>query len=173
MKALKGGTAVAGPFHYLTESVSAYDVAGLFSELVVIDSPTILSQAVALGDVFALQCKPPQDIFGFLTELRRNVQKVHNMNNVLPENCRITIPDSFLRARILQVLTTMPIYRTFMDSLMIKKPDEWGNITVEDLYKHLEVIAANTRDMTKSKAPTNNSVQAHTIRVQEKQRKKS
>ena len=52
VKALKGGTAVAGPFHYLTESVSAYDVAGLFSELVrVIDSPTILSQAAALDDV--------------------------------------------------------------------------------------------------------------------------
>jgi hypothetical protein len=42
---------------------------------------------------------------------------------------------------------------------------------VEDLYKHLEVIAANSRDMSKSKAPTNNSVQAHAVRVQEKPRK--
>lgn len=173
VKSLRGSGVVAGPFHYLTDTVTAYDVAGLFSELVrVIDTPTILSQAAALDDVFTLQCKPPQDVFGFLTELRKNVRKVHNMNNVLPENCRVNIPDSFIRARILQVLTTMPVYRTFMDSLMIKKPDEWGAITVEDLYKHLEVIAANSRDMGKNRTPTNLSVQAHTVRVQQDKPKK-
>ena len=148
LKSLQGQKAAPGPYFYLVEEVIQYDVAGLFAELVrVIDQPTIVSQAVELDGLFSLQCKSSQDVFSYLTEVKRHVKKVHSMNISLPENCRIIIPDAFIRARLIQCISQIPVSKPFLDSLMIKKPAEWGLLTVDDLYRNLETIAMNHRDV--------------------------
>jgi len=164
VKSLHGPKAASGPYYYLIDEVVQYDVAGLYAELTrVIDQPTIVSQAVDLDAVFSAQCRSSQDVFSYLTELRKRVKKVHSMNSSLPEACRIVIPEAFIRARLIQCISQIPVYKPFLDSLMLKKPEVWGLLSVDDLYRNLETISMNNRDVGRSPQAPNDFVQAHFV----------
>ena len=69
------------------------------------------------------------------------------MNRVLPKKCAIEIPESFVRAKLIRAMKTNPLFKTLVDNMLIAKPDEWAELTVEQLYRQLQNVSANSRDM--------------------------
>ena len=108
-----------GPFHYLIDEVKTYDVANLFKQLErVIDMPTILSQADELDAVLAINIKTSGSIFQMHTDLNIAIKRLHDMNESVGEESRITIPDSFVRARLIKGMRGVPMYKSYLDKLM-------------------------------------------------------
>ena len=172
VKSLHGPKTQPGPFYYLVDEVHHYDVASLFQELVrVADTPTILSQADDLETVFQMTYKPGTDLFVFLGELRKAVRKIGDANETLPEECRVHLPDSIVRAKLIRAMKHVPMYKAVLDSLLVKTPDEWKDVSSADLYRHLEQISANNRDLSRGPNQTQNDVsttQANTVTVDSK-----
>ena len=178
VRSLHGPKSSPGPYHYLVDEVDPLDVTALYQQLTrVIDTPTIVSQADDVAAVFLYTFNPQtQDIFAYLGEVRKLIKRVHELNDLLPERCRIVIPDTILRAQLLRAMKQVPLYKTLLDSLVIKKPAEWQEISTENLYKHLEQISSNTRDMDRqmrSSTPREQNVQANVAKVQAKQNQQS
>lgn len=55
----------------------------------------------------------------------------------------LLVPDAYLRSRMVRAARQVPVFKPVVDALLMKKPEEWGKITVEELYHQLEQVAAN------------------------------
>src|SRR4051794_29959668 len=95
LKCLQGPSAhQPGQFYYLVEEVVAYDVAALYHELArVVDMPTILAQADELDAVLTINIKTSGDIFNMHADLRKAIKRLHGMNESLPDDSHIKIPE--------------------------------------------------------------------------------
>ena len=135
VKSLYGSRATPGPYHYLVEEVSHSDVAALYQQLIrVIDTPTMVSQADDLAAVFLHPFDPrAQDIFAYYGEVKKLVKRVHDLNALLPETSQITLPDTVVRALLLRAMKSVPLYKTVLDSFIIKKPEDWATLSADDL----------------------------------------
>jgi hypothetical protein len=177
VKSLYGPRATPGPYHYLVEEVSHSDVAALYQQLIrVIDTPTMVSQADDLAAVFLHPFDPrAHDIFAYYGEVKKLVKRVHDLNALLPETSRITLPDTVVRALLLRAMKSVPLYKTVLDSFIIKKPEDWATLSADDLYKHLEQINTNSRGISQKPGAidtTDDSVQAYAVDVDNGQSEK-
>ena len=98
------------------------------------------------------------------------MKRLHDVNDRLPESARIVLPDAYLRSRLVRVARQVPVFKPVVDALLIKRPEEWGKITVEELYHQLEQVAANDQSAstrhTRYIAPTvEDSVSANVVNV--------
>ena len=123
-----------GIFHYLICHVETYDVAALYKEIArVVDTPTIISHADALDAFFQSNYNPKQDIFAYLSELSTHVAKINDMNKQLPTTAGVEIPDSLIRAKLIKAMSTVPIFKTLVDNLLVQDPAEWAKLTESTL----------------------------------------
>jgi hypothetical protein len=137
-----------GPYHYLTTKVEQYDVGALYKELVrVIDTPTVLSHAHELDALFTIAYKPGQEIFAYLADIQKQMKRVNDMNNVLQEDDQIHIPDSFVRAKLMMAMSVNPMYKFLLDKWLVVEPEDWGTLTTDSIYRQLQFVTANNRDM--------------------------
>ena len=103
VKSLRGtNSKTPGPFHYLVDEVQMYDCSYLFKRLIdVLEQITICSLDDELENVFKIDYKPhSQNIFSYLGDLREAIQRLHDINERLPEKGRIILPDSYVRSRL-------------------------------------------------------------------------
>ena len=121
--------------------------------------PTILSQADELDAVLAVSLATSGDIFKMHTDMRIALRRLHDMNESLFVKSHIVIPESFIRARLIKGMRGIPMYETYLGRLMSMTPDEWSDLLVSDIFKHLELVSANTRDLgllSRDANPTSN-----------------
>lgn len=91
-------------------------------------------------------------MFTYIAEIRKLARKVNDLNSLVPESCQIKIPDNVIRALLLRAVRQVPMYKSVIDSLIIKKPSEWTEISTDTLYRHLEQVNANVRGLELQKA---------------------
>jgi len=177
VRSLFGPKTTPGPYYYLVDEVTHSDVAALYQQLIrVIDTPTMVSQADDLAAVFLYPFDPrAQDIFNYYGEIKKLVRRVHDLNPHLPEGSKIILPDTIVRALLLRAMKLIPLYKTVLDSFIIKKPEEWATFSADDLYKHLEQVNTNSRGISQKSGANEfddavqaNAVQVHTRPTQEK-----
>ena len=167
IRCLRGTKPIPGAFHYLIDEVQPYDIAGLFKRLCqVLDQVTICSLDDELEAVIKLDFKPNnQNIFSYFSDLRRAVKRLHDLNTTLPETARITLPDAYLRSRLVRAARQVPVFKPVIDSLMIMPLKQWSAIQTEDLYHQLEAVCANDVSTDSSRNPryttTDDSVSAN------------
>ena len=91
-----------------------------------------------------ITCKQNQDILTYLADIHKAVKRVHDLNRVLPKECAIEIPESFVRAKLIRAMKMNPLFKTLLDNLLV---------TVDHLYHQLQNVSANCRDMEVRGAP--------------------
>ena len=110
----------------------------------VLEQVTICSLDDELEAVIKLDFKPhSQNIFSYYADLRKAVKRLHDVNERLPESARIVLPNAYLRSRLVRAARQVAVFKPVVDALLMKKPEEWGKITVEELYHQLEQVCAN------------------------------
>ena len=172
VRGLRGSKSVPGQYYYLVDEVQRYDIQYLFKRLCqVLEQVTICSLDDELEAVIKLDYKPQtHTIFTYYAELRKAVKRLHDVNDRLPESARIVLPDSYLRSRLVRAARQVAVFKPVVDTLLMKRPEEWGKITVEELYHQLEQVAANDQSASARQhrytAPTNDDgVTANTVNV--------
>jgi hypothetical protein len=161
--------------------VQRYDIQYLFKRLCqVLEQVTICSLDDELEAVIKLDYKPQtHTIFTYYAELRKAVKRLHDVNDRLPESARIVLPDAYLRSRLVRAARQVPVFKPVIDTLLMKKPEEWGKLTVEELYHQLEQVAANeqsarARQQQRYISPiTDDSVTANAVNVHTQPRKET
>ena len=98
IRSLKGPRGAAGPYYYLVDDVQPYDISSLFKRLCqVLEQITICSLDDELETVIKMDYKPQkQNIFSYLVDLRRAVKRLHDINDRLPKEAHIWLPDSYV-----------------------------------------------------------------------------
>jgi len=144
-KSLKGTRPSVGPYHYLIDEVKAYDIAALFKRLVkVLEQITICSLDDELEKVLSVAFDPnKQNVFSYLGELRKAIKGLHDLNERLPMNGRIVLPDAFVKSKLIRAARQVPIYKPVIDMLLMSEVDDWANLTSDKLYQTLESVSAN------------------------------
>jgi len=144
-KSLKGTRPSVGPYHYLIDEVKAYDIAALFKRRVkVLEQITICSLDDELEKVLSVAFDPnKQNVFSYLGELRKAIKGLHDLNERLPLNGRIVLPDAFVKSKLIRAARQVPIYKPVIDMLLMSEVDEWANLTSDKLYQTLESVSAN------------------------------
>jgi hypothetical protein len=185
VRALRGPKTAAGPYYYLVDEVQRYDIAYLFKRLCqVLEQVTICSLDDELEGVIKLDFKPQtQNIFAYYADLRKAVKRLHDVNDRLPESARVVLPDAYLRSRMVRAARQVPVFKPVIDALLMKRPEEWGKITVEELYHQFEQVCANdlssggAGSTSKYRPPTNtddtvaaNAVNVHTQKKNDEKR---
>jgi hypothetical protein len=168
---LRGPGAVPGPYHYLTTQVVRLDVAALYKKIAkIVDKPTIISHSETLNRVFSLEYRTGQDLFMYLGQLRSAVKAVHDRNREMPQHCEVKIPDAIIRAKIIQALGKNPMYKAFLDNLLTKETEDWATMTLEGLYRQLETVTTNHRDLNllQHGGASDDFTLANQVRVHEK-----
>ena len=61
-----------------------------------------------------------QNIFSYLGELRKAIKRLHEMNERLPAEGRIVLPDSYVRSRLVRAARQVPVYKPVLDALLIQ-----------------------------------------------------
>jgi hypothetical protein len=175
VRALRGPKQTPGQYFYLVDEIQRYDIAHLFKRLCqVLEQVTICSLDDELESVIKLDFKPQSDtIFSYYADLRKAVKRLHDVNDRLPKDARIILPDAYLRSRMVRAARQVPIFKPIIDSLLMKKPEEWGVITVEELYHQFEQISANDQSAGAKllRTPTEDSVSVNTITVHTQKKK--
>ena len=111
-KSLKGQRSTSGPYHYLIDEGRPYDIHALFKRLVrVLEQITICSLDDELEKVIKSDFNPnTRSVFSYRGELRKAVKELHDLCERLPENGGNTLPDSFVKSRLVraarQILST-------------------------------------------------------------------
>ena len=178
VKSLRGtNSKTPGPFHYLVDEVQMYDCSYLFKRLIdVLEQITICSLDDELENVIKMDYKPhSQNIFSYLGDLRKAIQRLHDINERLPEEGRIILPDSYVRSRLVRAARQVPIYKPVLDRLLIATVEEWSSITSEELYHQLEAVCANDQSVSapKNAQATNfDSLSANTLQFKERSKEK-
>ena len=145
VRSLRGNRAAVGAYHYLVDEVQIYDIAALFKRLVeVLEQITICSVDDELENVIKMDFNPSkQNVFSYLGDLRRAIKKLHDLCERLPLNGRITLPDSYVKSRLVRAARQVPVYKPVIDRLLITPTDDWAVLSSEDLFHQLEAVCAN------------------------------
>ena len=179
VRGLRGPKQIPGQYYYLVDEVQPYDIQYLFKRLCqVLEQVTICSLDDELEAVIKLDFKPQtHTIFTYYADLRKAVKRLHDVNERLPENARIVLPDAYIRSRLVRAARQVPVFKPVVDSLLMKTPEEWGTITVEAMYHQLEQICANEQSATGrttrqfTEPPTNGDhVTANTVKIHSQKR---
>ena len=78
-------------------------------------------------------------MFSYLGDLRKAIKKLHDLCERLPLNGRITLPDSYVKSRLVRAARQVPVYKPVIDRLLITPTDDWAQLTSEDLFHQLEL----------------------------------
>jgi hypothetical protein len=179
VRGLRGPKNTPGPYYYLVDEVQRYDIAYLFKRLCqVLEQITICSLDDELEAVIKLDFKPhSQNIFSYYADLRKAVKRLHDVNERLPESARIVLPNAYLRSRLVRAARQVAVFKPVVDALLMKKPEEWGKITVEELYHQLEQVCANdiaaghhTRQRGENPTSTDDNVAANAANAPQKKK---
>ena len=85
-----------------------------------LDQITICSLDDELESVIKCDFKPQtQNIFSYLADLKKAMNRLQDLNSRLPENGRIVLPDSFVRSRLIRAARQVPVYKPVIDALVI------------------------------------------------------
>jgi hypothetical protein len=108
LKCLRGPKTTVGPYYYLIDEVKPYDISYLFKRLCqVLEQITICSLDDELETVIKMDYKPQtQNIFSYLVNLRKAIKRLHDLNERLPKDGQIWIPDSCVRSRLVRSKTS-------------------------------------------------------------------
>ena len=129
-----------GPYHYLVDEVQTYDISYLFKRL--IEQVTICSLDDELELIIKMDFKPTsQNICSYLGELKKSIKKLDDINERLPAEGRIVLPESYVRSRLIRAARQVPIYKPVLDRLLITPMIEWTKMTSEDLFINLRRCA--------------------------------
>lgn len=179
VRSLRGNKPACGAYHYLVDEVQTYDISYLFKRLVdVLEQITICSLDDELETVIKMDYKPgTQNIFSYLGELKKAIKRLHDMNEILPLEGRIVLPDSYVRSRLIRAARQLPVYKPVLDHLLILPVEQWSKLTSEDLYHQLEAVCANELSVSASKHSSyasNNfdSLSANSLQFKQKGREK-
>ena len=125
VKCLQGPKLTPGPYHYLVQQCSVHDISFLFKRLVeVLDTVTICALDDEVYNVTHLDFDPSsQDLFSYLEELRRAMCKLSDLNERLPEEGRVILPESYIRSRLVRAARQVPAYKTVIDNLVTQPLD--------------------------------------------------
>ena len=174
VRSLRGNRASPGPYHYLVDEIQMYDISYLFKRLVdVLDQITICSLDDELEIIIKMDYKPQtQNIFSYLGDLRKAIKRLNAINERLPEEGRIILPDSYVRSRLVRAARQVPIYKPVLDSILIAEITTWSKMTSEELYHKLEAVCANDQSVQahqsySSPTPTYDSVTANSIQARD------
>ena len=182
VKGLRGPKQIPGQYYYLVDEVQPYDIQFLFKRLCqVLEQVTICSLDDELEAVIKLDFKPQsQTIFSYYADLRKAIKRLHDVNERLPNDARIVLPDSYIRSRLVRAARQVPVFKPIVDSLLMKTPEEWGKISVEGLYHQLEQTCANDQSASTRTAhhfietSTNaDFVAANTVKIQSQKKKEN
>lgn len=145
LKCLRGPKLTVGPYYYLIDEVKPYDISHLFKRLCqVLEQITICSLDDELELIIKMDYKPQtQNIFSYLANLRKAIKRLHDLNERLPKEGQIWIPDSFIRSRLVRAARQVSVYKPVLDALLIQPVEKWSVLTVDDLYHQLESVCAN------------------------------
>ena len=99
---LRGNRQSTGPYHYLVDEVQIYDISHLFKRLLnVLEQITICSLDDELENAVSMYFHPEgQNIFSYLGDLRKAIKRLHDLNERIPTEGRIYLPDTFIRSRL-------------------------------------------------------------------------
>ena len=127
-----------------------YDISHLFKRLInVLEQITICSLDDELENAVSMYYHPEkQNIFSYLGDLRKAVKRLHDLNERIPTEGRIYLPDTFIRSRLVRAARQVPAYKLVIDSLLISPLTEWAAMTSENLYHLLEAVQANVNSIT-------------------------
>jgi hypothetical protein len=153
VRSLRGNRTTPGPYHYLVDEVQTYDISYLFKRLIdVLEQVTICSLDDELEAIIKMDFKPStQNIFSYLGELKKAIKKLNDINDRLPEEGRIILPDSYVRSRLIRAARQIPVYKPVLDRLLITPIHEWTKMTSEDLFHQLEAVCANDQSVNTTK----------------------
>ena len=173
LKCLRGPRTIPGQYYYLVDEVKPYDISYLFKRLCqVLEQVTICSLDDELEAVIKVEFNPQtQNIFSFIADLRKAIKRLHDLNERLPKEGQLNLPDTYLRSRMVRAARQVPVYKPVIDALLIKPVEEWSKITSEQLYLQLEQVCANDRstDSEVRVTPiTADSIAANSVHVQKK-----
>ena len=140
VKCLVDAKSIPGPYYYLVNQVSVYDISGLFKRLMeVIETVTICSLDDEVYNVTHLDFDPSsQDIFGYLEELRKAVHKLTDLNEKLPQAGRVIFSDSYIRSRLVRAARQVPTYKSVIDHLVIQPIEVWAELSLLELCTGLK-----------------------------------
>jgi transposase InsO family protein len=182
VKCLQGTKLTPGPYYYLINQVPVYDISQLFKKLMaVIETVTICSLDDEVYNVTHLEFDPSRhDLFGYLEELRKAVQKLADLNERLPEEGRVILSEAYIRSRLVRAARQLPTYKSVIDNLVIQPIEIWSKMTLEELCKKLESAHANDLSLIPKRSTMQNyqssvddQVKANYISSKAKQTKKS
>jgi hypothetical protein len=175
VRSLRGNRPSPGPFHYLVDEIQMYDISYLFKRLVdVLDQITICSLDDELEIIIKMDYnQQTQNILSYLGDLRNAIKRLNAINERLPTEGRIILPDSYVRSRLIRAARQVPIYKPVLDSILIADIDTWSKMTSEELYHKLEAVCANDQPVQSqhnysSTTPTFDSLSANNIQFKEK-----
>jgi hypothetical protein len=172
VRSLRGNRSSPGPFHYLVDEIQMYDISYLFKRLVdVLDQITICSLDDELEIIIKMDYKPQsQNIFSYLGDLRKAIKRLNAINERLPKEGRIILPDSYVRSRLIRAARQVPIYKPVLDAILIADLATWSNMTSEELYHKLEAVCANNQSVQtyatdSPTSPTYDSITANSVQT--------
>ena len=177
VRSLRGNRTSPGPFHYLVDEIQMYDISYLFKRLVdVLDQITICSLDDELEIIIKMDYKPQtQNIFSYLGDLRKAIKRLNAINERLPAEGRIMLPDSYVRSRLIRAARQVPIYKPVLDSILIADIAEWSKMTSDELYHKLEAVCANDQSVQTNQGyslatPTYDSVTANSVQLRQEKK---
>ena len=102
-----------------------YDICTLFKRLTeVLETITICSLDDEVYAVTHLDFDPhSQDLFGYVEDLRKAMQRLSDLNERLPEQGRVVFSEAYLRSRMIRSARQIPTYKTVIDTLIIMPID--------------------------------------------------
>ena len=178
VRSLRGNKPAPGPYHYLVDEVQTYDISYLFKRLIdVLEQVTICSLDDELEAIIKMDFKPAsQNIFSYLGELKKAIKRLNDINDRLPQEGRIVLPDSYIRSRLVRAARQVPVYKPVLDRLLITPMNEWTVMTSEDLFHQLEAVCANDQSTgPKYSVSTSSfdSLAANTLQFKEKKKEQN
>ena len=153
VRSLRGSKPAPGPYHYLVDEVQTYDISYLFKRLIdVLEQVTICSLDDELEIIIKMDFKPStQNIFSYLGELKKAIKRLNDINERLPNEGRIVLPDSYIRSRLIRAARQVPIYKPVLDRLLITPMTEWTKMTSDELFHQLEAVCANDQAVSSAR----------------------
>ena len=135
LKCLHGQKSMPGPYYYITQQCTPYDISFLFKRLLdVLETVTICSLDDEVYNVTHLDFDPTkQDLFSYLEDLRRAVRRLGDLNERLPDEGRVILSETYIRSRLVRAARQIPVYKSVIDNLISQPVEIWSKLTVEEL----------------------------------------
>ena len=84
-----------------------------------------------------------QDIFGYLEDFRRDLARLNDLNERIPEAELLFVSETYIRSKLTGAARQFPVFKAVIDHIIIQPVEVWSKIKVDDLVKQLEAAKAN------------------------------